>query len=97
MNMELIKSLQLETLSEDYPGRLSAQEIIEDLSNRLNPEKYSISGSELHQVCVYFAEQHVEPVGWQALWRCDSRTEPSIKEKLKSPTLVEVQLKQIIF
>jgi len=88
--MELIKSLQLETLSEDYPGRLSAQEIIEDLSNRLNPEKYSISGSELHQVCVYFAEQHVEPVGWQALWRCDSRTEPSIKEKLKSPTLVEV-------
>jgi len=88
--MELIKTLQLETLTEDYPGRLSAPEIIEDLSVSLNPERYSVSGSELHKVCVYFAEQAVEPVGWQALWRCDSKTRPSLNRKLNSPSLVEV-------
>lgn len=88
--MELSKSPQFEVLTENFPGRLSAKEIIEDLRVSLNPEKYSISGSELHKACVYFAEQTVEPAGWQALWYLDSRTHPSFKGELHSPALVEV-------
>jgi len=88
--MDLMKSLPLETLNEDYPGHLTALEIIEDLSQSLNPENFSVSGSELLKACVYFAEQTVEPVGWQALVRYDSNAFPSLKEKLNSPTLVEV-------
>ncbi|XP_057378525.1 protein nessun dorma-like [Daphnia carinata] len=89
-----IKSLQktniLETLPDTYSCRMSAAEIVEDLKRCFNPENDFIKGQELQQIIVYYAEQAVEPVGWQALWMSDSKTSSSLKAKFKSPMLVEV-------
>lgn len=88
--MEIQRGLMSNTLPETFPGRMSASEIAQDLKNCLNPEKELIKGSELQQVIVYYAEQTVEPVGWQALWMSDSKTSSSLKMRLRSPVMVEV-------
>ncbi|EFX85735.1 hypothetical protein DAPPUDRAFT_313486 [Daphnia pulex] len=89
-----IKSLQksnpLETLPDTYSCRMSVSEIVEDLKKCLNPENEFIKGQELQQIIVFYAEQTVEPVGWQALWIADSKTSSTLKERLKSPALIEV-------
>ena len=58
--MEGIKSLQIETLLENYPGRMNFSEIIQDLKQSLNPDNFCIKGSEIHQALVYYAQQHIE-------------------------------------
>lgn len=88
--MDSIKSLQVETLPETFPNRMNAAEIVQDLRNTLNPDNFCVRGSELMQILVGYAELAVEPVGWQALWRVDSKTKPELRDKLHSPTLVEV-------
>ena len=116
--MEGIKSLQIETLAENYPGRMNASELVQDIKQSLNPDNFCIKGSELHQTLVCYAEENIEvlfdilnmlelnscllkmflkcvvvsqkPVGWQAVWRCTSKTNPALKAKLNSPSLVEV-------
>ena len=89
-----IKSLQksnpFETLPDTYSCRMSASEIVEDLTKCFNPEKEIVKGQELQQIIVFYAEQTIEPVGWQALWIADSKTNSTLKERLTSPTLVEV-------
>jgi hypothetical protein len=89
-----IKSLQksnpLETLPDTYSCRMSASEIVEDLKKCFNPDKEIVKGQELQQIIVFYAEQTVEPVGWQALWVADSKTSSTLKERLRSPVLVEV-------
>lgn len=96
-----IKSLQgktnvLETLPDTYSCRMSAAEIVEDLKRCFNPENEFVKGQELQQIIVYYAEQTVEPVGWQALWMSDSKTSSTLKAKFKSPMLVEVCLNIIV-
>lgn len=89
--MEHIDDLRLEeTMAETYPGRHSAMEIIEDLRHTLNPDDILVNGSELPQLWIGYAEQSIEPAGWQALWRSDRNTSTQLKEKLLSPSLVEV-------
>lgn len=84
---------KVETLPESYPGGMGALEIISDLKECLNPEKFSICGSELQQLLVYYTEQFVEPGGWQALWRKEGKksTEEFKTGHLTSPALVEVK------
>lgn len=93
--MDSIKSLQVETLPETFPNRMSAADIVEDLRKTLNPGNFSVKGSELMQMLVGYAELAVEPAGWQALWRPDSRTKPNLKNRLHSMTIVEVIIQLI--
>lgn len=85
-----MKNLHLETLSESFPARMSVPEILQDLKKCFNSENEIIQGSELQQVIIFYAEQTIEPIGWQAVWICDSKTNPSLKLRLNSPSLVEV-------
>ena len=90
--MELTRNLLLETLPETFPARLSPSEIINELKKYLNPENEVVHGPELQQVIVYYAEQTIEPIGWQALWIYDSKSKSSLKPTLTSPSLVEVSI-----
>ena len=85
----------METLSETFPGRMSAAEIIHDFKKYFNPENEIVKGSELQQIVVFYAEQTIEPAGWQALWVPDSKTSPPLKARLKSPQIVEVSSKNV--
>lgn len=58
--MEGIKSLQIETLTENYPGRMNASDIVQDIKQSLNPDNFCIKGSELHQTLVCYAEENIE-------------------------------------
>ena len=58
--MEGIKSLQIETLAENYPGRMNASEIVQDFKQSLNPDNFCIKGCELHQTLVCYAEENIE-------------------------------------
>lgn len=93
VRMEGSKSEEsFETLPETYPGGMSAAEIISDLRHSLNPDKFNIRGSELQQLLVSYAEQHIEPAGWQALFRRDPKIPStlSMSNNLSSPAVVEV-------
>lgn len=89
IEMDYINELKVETLPETYPGRVSAEAIVEDIRQSLNPENIPITGCELHHLWIGYAEHTVEPVGWQALWRATSKTNHVLEEKLCSPALVE--------
>ena len=81
----------VDTLPETYPGGMCASEIISDLKQSFNPDKFSFKGSELTQLLVSFAEQHVEPAGWQALYRKDFKSPATaLTSKIASPAVVEV-------
>jgi hypothetical protein len=89
--MENIDDLRVdETMPETYPGRKSATEIVEDVRKSLNPDNLPVRGCDLLQLLIGYAEQAIEPVGWQAVWRCDSKTNLELKNTLNSPALVEV-------
>lgn len=89
--MEPIRNPQLETMPETFPGRMNSSEILNDLKKCLNPECEVIHGSELQQILIYYAEQTIEPVGWQALWMSDSKTSASLKLRIPNASLVEVK------
>ena len=88
--MDLIKTLSEETLAETYPGPVTAEELVDDLSQSFNPDGLVIKGHELPQILICYAEQTIEPVGWQAIWRCGARTLARLSNSLSSPALVEV-------
>ena len=88
--MESVAMEKVETLAETFPGRMNLTEIIRDFKKCLNPENEFVKGPELQQIIVYYAEQTIEPAGWQALWICDANTNSSLKARLKSPQIVEV-------
>ena len=92
-----MEPVNIETLCENFPGRMNAKEIIHDLKKCFNPENEIVKGPELQQILVFYAEQTIEPAGWQALWVPDSKTSPLLKARLKSPKIVEVCLKDFCY
>lgn len=92
VKMEDGKLAEIDTLPETYPGGMNSADIISDLKHSFNPEKFNIRGSELQQMLIFYAEQYVEPGGWQAVWRRDPKTPEPSKTDLSGPAFVEVNL-----